>query len=227
MKRELDRKMDPVNKGPVDPEAVKKKMWVDYQYAHKDRENEVLDAVHKLVALTRDPSVDLHRTMQAAADVIRERLWVREVTIGLRDSTDGMYRYEVQAGFAESAWAALKKLEYSYEQFSDPTLYKAKQISRFTKLFLQEDNPFAPGEEVTYDWTIIPYMERRSLDDTLSADYLDVNIYGPKEELLGWIEISGTIAGKLPDPFTIKSVELIASIIGTAIMGKRALSKTC
>ncbi|MGQ9586872.1 MAG: hypothetical protein ACUVT7_00615 [Thermoplasmata archaeon] len=217
--------MDPVNKGPVDPEAVKKKMWLDYQYAHRDRENEVLDALHKLVALTRDPSVDLHRTMQAAADTIREKLWIREVTIGLMDPSEGMYRYEVQAGFTDSAWEALRQLKYSYEQFVDPELYKAKQISKYTRLFLQEDNPFAPGEEVTYDWTVIPCMERRSLDDTLLADYLDINIYGPNEELLGWIEISGTIAGKLPDPFTIKTVELIASIIGTAIMCKRVLPR--
>lgn len=208
--------------GSIDPEAVKRKIWVDYQYAHKDRENEVIDAIHKLIVLTRDPSVDLRRIMQAAADTIREKLWIREVTIGLKGQSDGKFRYEVMSGLKNTTWAALKELKYSFEDFSNPDIYKAKHISRYTKLFLQEDNPYAPGEEATFDRTIIPDLERKALDATLSADYLDINIFGSKEDLIGWIEISGKIDGKLPDAFTIKCVELIASVLSAAIICKRS-----
>jgi hypothetical protein len=64
---------------------------------------------------------------------------------------------------------------------------------------------------------------RRAPDDSLEADYLTVQIPGNKGEVLGWIETSGTITGKLPDVATIKWIEMIADVLGAAIMKRRYL----
>jgi hypothetical protein len=56
----------------------------------------------------------------------------------------------------------------------------------------------------------------------LEADYIDTWIQGVNGRLLGWIEISGTRTGKLPDILTIKLIEVIASIIGVALVQRGA-----
>jgi hypothetical protein len=58
---------------------------------------------------------------------------------------------------------------------------------------------------------------RKSLDDTIEGDYIDVLILGKGEELLGWIEISGMQNGKFPDAQTLKCIELLATVIGVAL----------
>ena len=60
-------------------------------------------------------------------------------------------------------------------------------------------------------------MARRALDDSIEGDYLDINILGSDDELLGWIEISGTVTGKLPDIATIRTIEGMASVLALAI----------
>jgi hypothetical protein len=58
----------------------------------------------------------------------------------------------------------------------------------------------------------------RSTDsDSLEGDYIDVKILGVNDDLLGWIEISGTRTMKLPDATTLRWVEAIGSIIAAAI----------
>jgi hypothetical protein len=199
------------------PEAVKRRLWVDYQYAHKERFNVMLDDMQKFVSSLRDSSTDVKKLLQKAADTIHERLRIRDVTIGLRSSSDGLYRYEVMAGLKGETWAAHKELAYTKDQFYDPVTYKPKQISKYTRLFLSEDNPYANGEERTYDRPVMLQSKRRALDDSIEGDYLDIDILGVNDDHLGWIEISGTLTNKLPDVTTIKYIELMACTIGVAL----------
>lgn len=65
-------------------------------------------------------------------------------------------------------------------------------------------------------------MRRLSPSDSLEADYIDIWIQGVNGKLLGWIEISGTRTAKLPDVLTIRQIEIIASIIGAALVQRGA-----
>ncbi len=199
------------------PEIIKKRMWLAYQYACSNPTNERTDCVHALITKLADPDIDMHMFLQEAADTIKAKLAIKEITIGLRAPSDGRYRYEVMSGLSDSEWEAHKGLSYDHEDFYSQDVYKSMQISRYTRLLLAEDNPYANGEEATYERDLMLQSKRKSLDDAIEGDYLDICIFGKGDDLLGWIEISGMENGRFPDTETIKCLELLASVIGVAL----------
>jgi len=201
----------------LNPEIIKKRMWLAYQYACSNPANERTDCVHALITKLADPDFDKHMFLQEAADTINAKLAIKEITIGLRSPSDGLYRYEVMSGLSDSEWEAHKGLSYKREDFYSQDVYKFMQISKYTRLLLAEDNPYANGEEATYERELMLQSKRKSLDDTIEGDYLDICIFGKGDDLIGWIEISGMENGRFPDTETIKCLELLASVIGVAL----------
>ncbi|MCJ2532997.1 MAG: hypothetical protein LN411_03620 [Candidatus Thermoplasmatota archaeon] len=201
----------------IDPELIKKRMSLSYQYDRANPANERLDCVQSLISALADQQLSMPEFLQSAADVIRDKFWVKEVTMGLRSRSDGLYRYEVMSGLSDTSWKAHRQLAYTLEQFEDPELYTSAQISNLTRLFLAEDNPYGKDEESTFDRELMLQSSRKSLDETIEGDYIDVKILGKGGTILGWIEISGTTDGKFPDVHTIKCLELLASVLGIAL----------
>jgi len=203
--------------GPVRPELIKKRMWLAYQYACSNPSNERTDCIHAMINNLADPNLDMKNFLQEVADAINNKLGIKETTIGLKDGSDGLYRYVVMSGLTESEWEAHKILAYKYEDFYSQNVYKFMQISRYTHLSLADDNPYAEGEDATYEKDLMLHSKRKGLEDTIEGDYLDVMIYGKGDDLLGWIEISGMKNGHFPDVETVKCLELLASVIGIAL----------
>jgi len=201
----------------VNKEIIKKRLWLAYQYACSNPANERMDIVHGLIVKLADPSIDMHGFLQEVAETMHNKLGIKEVTIGLRSPSDGMYRYEVMAGLTDTEWGAHKTLSYKLEDFYSQDVYKSMQISRYTRLLLAEDNPYASGEESTYERDVMLQSKRKSLDDTIEGDYFDILILGRGDDLLGWIEFSGMANGRFPDTETIKCLELLASVMGVAL----------
>jgi hypothetical protein len=204
----------------VDHEKIKWKMKLDYSHASADRTHKSLDAVQSLVALLSKPNVSLHDYLQKAADMIAKLYRLRSVTIGLRGS-DGLYRYEVMSGLREEAWAFQRSLAYQEKDFQDSDVYKGDMVSKVTKLYLAEDSPFPEAEKQAYNRPFVLGLKRRSMEDWIEGDYLNVHIRSSEGALIGWIEIVGTVDGKLPDVTTIKWLETMGSVIGTRIEMKR------
>ena len=201
----------------LNPEIIKKRMWLAYQYACSNPANERTDCVHALITKLADPDIDMHMFLQEVADTINAKQAIKEITIGLRSPSDGLYRYEVMSGLSDSEWDAHKRLSYKHEDFYSEDVYKFMQISKYTRLLLAEDNPYANGEDDTYERDLMLQSKRKSLDDTIEGDYLDISIFGKGDDLLGWIEISGMENARFPDTETIKCLELLASVIGVAL----------
>ena len=201
----------------IDPELIKKRMNLSYQYDSANPANERLDCVQSLISALADQQLSMSEFLQSAADVIRDKFWVKEVTMGLRSRSDGLYRYEVMSGLSDASWEAHRQLAYTLKQFEDPELYTSAQISNLTRLFLAEDNPYGKDEESTFNRELMLQSSRKSLDETIEGDYIDVKILGKGGAILGWIEISGTTDGKFPDVHTIKCLELLASVLGIAL----------
>lgn len=206
----------------VNPDLIKKRMRLAYQYACGNPANERMDCVHNLITKLADADIDMHVYLQEVADTVCERLGIQEITIGLRSPSDGLFRYEVMSGLTETEWAAHKPLSYKHEDFFDSPVYKYMQISRFTHLFVAEDHPYANGEEATVEMDVMLQSKRKSLEDAIEGDYLDILIFGEGDDLLGWIEISGTKNGLFPDVETIKCLELLATVIGVALTQHRS-----
>ena len=158
--------------------------------------------------------------IQEAANYIHRQFRLRWVMIGLRNPVDGVCRYEVESGMRPETWEWQKKRTYKKEDFAlaKAGWYNAGEISRFTRVYLEEDNVLA--EEDVAQIVNRPFMmkaTRKTQEDTLEADFIDTLIITPDNELLGWIEYSGTIASKFPDPMVIRWIEFIAAILAAAI----------
>jgi hypothetical protein len=204
--------LKPLPKG--DSEEIVRRMKFAYSYGRKTQLEKNIEAMDILLIKMRKQRMTLQTLLNEASDFIYRQLRIREVSIGLRSPKDAKYRYEAQAGMRENVWKAHLKIAYDFEDMSYPERWRGRAISKYTSLFLAEDVPYANGEGDTYDHQIMLKSERKSAEDSREGDYLDTHIIGTNDELLGWIEISGTWNGKLPDTETIKCIEHIAHVLG-------------
>jgi hypothetical protein len=210
-----------VQKGDIRQDEVERKLKLEYLYGERDRNRKLLDELHTLVSHIYDRKTNTKALLQEAADMIHKQLLIREVTIGIRSNSDGKYRYEVMAGLRPDAWKAHEGIVYAHEEFHDQSIFGGRWISKHTKVFLAEDEPFLEGEEDTFNRPILLKAHRRSVDDCIEGDYLDVDITANDGNMLGWIEISGTREGKFPDSTCIRWLELIASILAITLQRDR------
>ncbi len=188
----------------VTEDEILRRYKFEFVRGQVDRSARTLDAIEKILLHLRKPGLERRELLQEAADLVSKHLRIREVTIGLRNPIDGLYSYEVMTGLSEESWAAHKQLTFTNEQFFDDSTYKGRQLTKHTKLFLAESNPYAPGEEGTYSRPLMLKSTRRTVDDSVEGDYVDTIISGADDKPIGWIECSGTNAWKLPDAMTIR-----------------------
>jgi hypothetical protein len=206
----------PSEKGPVNPDEVSRRLRLDYMYSRKDQTHKSLDVVQALLGQLTGATAELDRFLNEVAETVRKKFWIREVTIALLDRTDMKFRYRYQSGLRAENWSEHQKLAYRADEYRSST-YKAREISKRTLLYLAEDNPYAEGEEFTVNRPVMLEARRLSAEDSIEGDYLDVSILGKNNEIVGWIEFSGTASGKIPDATTIKWIELMASMAGVAL----------
>lgn len=207
-------------KGSVSPEAVANRIRIEYQHGSLKPEIKVLESLQKIISDCQSPHLSMNAFLNAVAQYIYRQLNIHSLSIGIRSDSDGKFHYVAFAGLRKQAEDTLKNCVYSREDFLDPKKYPSFSISKYTKLFLAENNPYAPGEEESYNRPLMLTQSRSSFDDTIEGDYLDIMIVNNKQEITGWIEISGTKQGKLPDATTIYWLELVGSLIGMILAVK-------
>jgi hypothetical protein len=156
--------------------------------------------------------------LDEAAEFIRRQFEIEDVSIGLLDPRDGLYRYKAMTGLRADVAEAHKKIAYKKEQFFEDSEFHGVPISKYSRIYLQEDNTLTEEETSMYGHPGLLRVERRDATASLEGDYIDTGIYDSDDELVGWIEISGTRSRMLPDATTIRWVEVIASMIATALM---------
>ncbi len=204
-----------------DHEDIKRKMRFDYSYSLKDDTMKALSALDPILSKCREREFDLRSALEEVANLISRQFRIREVCIGLRSPADGMFRYEIFVGFREDAIKRHKELAYTREEFGNSTKYPGTPISRYTRVYLAEDSPYKEDETNSYNRPVLlGSMKRATPEDSIEGDYIDIIIPGPGDEMLGWIEMSGTTGGKLLDVTTIKWIELIACVLGTVMCSR-------
>lgn len=201
----------------VDHRDIPHRLKFEYSHTLKDQTQKALESVQDLLEHFTRPVMDIKDLMQQVADNLRKQFGIDNVAIGLKGHQDGKYRYVVLSGLREEAAQTHLSLAYTIDEFYKDGDYNGTFISKYSKIFLAEDNEYRDIEKVAYNRPLLLGLKRRSLTDALEADYVDSFILGQDEELLGWIEISGTRTGKLPDAITIRWAETAAAIIGAAL----------
>jgi len=205
----------------VSAKDVAMKVKIDYSRGIRDQTTRNVEALCGLCWKFGQPTFDLEAFMKETAELISKNFGIESVTVGIRDPADHLYRYQVVVGLDNEVAEGFKKLTYTREQLLEPSTYPSYEVSSHTRLFLAEDHPYADGEEFTYRRPGLIGMKRRTLTDSLEADYLDFFFYDSNGEILGFVETSGTRARKLPDAATIRWIELYVAILGEALQRKR------
>lgn len=203
----------------VDRDSVKRKLKFDYLKVRNQPDSRAVEGMAELVSCMFNPQMPIHDIIQKAANIIQRQYRLRWVMIGLRDPIDGKYRYEVHTGMRPEAWGNQRAKVYTAADFDlvVPGKYVASEISRLTRVYLEEDNPLGSDALGTVNRPVLLGSRRKSDDDALEADFIDTLIVGPGNDLMGWIEYSGTVTGKYPDPMTIRHIELYSSILAAAL----------
>jgi hypothetical protein len=201
----------------VDPETVKRKLRFDYLKARNDPTSRSLDGFTSLLQHFQKPHLALHEMAQDAVTYIQKQFRLRWVIMGFRGS-DGMYRYDVMSGMRDEAWARQRTKVYTLADFTPAVArYNYGVISKLSRVYLEEQNPLYKEDEQTVNRPALLKSKRDSDETCLEADFIDTLILGYKDDLLGWIDFSGTLGAEFPDPSTIRTVEVISTIIGAAI----------
>jgi len=201
----------------VDVESVKRRMRFDYLGARSDPTSRVLDGYASILAHFQKQPLIVRDMAQDTANWIHRQFRLRWCMIGLR-GPDGSYRYEVEAGMRPEAWAKQKTKIYKHTDFAPSAQnYIAGEISKLSRVYLEEENQLSGQDEGVVNRPALLRARRKADDETLEADFIDTLILGHRDELLGWIEYSGTLTGKFPDPMTIRFIEGISTILAAAI----------
>ena len=200
-------------------EEVARRFRMTYEH-ERDPNMKTLEGVLELLAFIRTPELKTHDLVQRAAELMHQHFRLRWVALGVKGS-DGYFRYEAMVGFRADVAEKRRNQSFRRSDFLEDGRYKGWAISDQTKLYLEEDQPYSEDAEATFNRPMLMKSRRRAPDDSLEGDYVDVHIYGIGNDLLGWIESSGTITGKLPDVPMIRWMETIASVIGAGLVRKK------
>lgn len=200
----------------VSPMQVAQKMTIEYSRGVRDHTTKSLVAICGLCWKLEEPHIDIDGFAFECANLITKLFGIESVAVGVRDASDGLYRYNAVVGLEKEVADGIRRLSYTREELLNSADYPCHDISTHTKLFLSEEHPYAKGEEFTYRRPGLIGMKRRALDDSLEADYMDFFFNGPDGDILGFIEISGTRLRKFPDATAIRWIELVAGILGLA-----------
>jgi len=194
-----------------------KKLKSDYNLIGRDKESKILTGLAAILSLNQERRGTLRSVLEEAGKLIYRYSEVKEVSIGIKNPADGRFRYEVMIGFRKDVEEAHKKTSYSYEEFFDKERYQGEKISKYSEVFLAENQPYADRELLTYNRPVLIGRERKIADQYIEGDYIDVVMYGRNDEAVGWIELSATRTGKMPSAESIRWVELIASVLGIIV----------
>lgn len=202
----------------IDHRTIPDKIKFDYSHGIRDPTQKALEGLQSLLSHFQDSHMDIDKFLNEAAEFIWRQLGIDNIAIGLRDPKDGLYRYRAMVGFRDDAMEAHKRIAYKKEQFFEDGEFHGVKISKYSRIYLAEDNVLTEAERSAYNRPGLLTIKRKDPTDSLEGDYVDTGIYGSGDELVGWIEISGTRTMKLPDVTTIRWVEAIASIIAAALI---------
>lgn len=185
-----------------------------YSPVPENEDERIMVAIIELLDKTQGQFDSTTSFLDLVAKMIHRRFEFTRVSIGLKDRSDGMFRYKVVIGFTGSAEQAHKKRVYSLNDMMDDIKFPALKLGRHTE-FLMESQ--ANGERELCNRPSELGKDRSSFDQLKEGELFDVFMYGDKHELIGWLELSGTKKDMLPTRKTIKWIELIAKIVSRVV----------
>ena len=193
------------------------KMLLRMYSSGTDTDNEeLLDGIRDYMDKVKGPNETIETMMHEAAVFVEAFTQFKEVSIAVK-GTDGLYHYVATVGFNKEAEATRKKFAMTLKEARDISIYRPVRICRASEFYLSEKKPWRPGNEVMFNRPNLLGMPRQRPDDMIEGDYVEVQIIGKDRELLGWIDASGTMNGRLPKRDIIIQMEFFASCLSLVL----------
>jgi len=183
-----------------------------YSSDHPAPFEDFLKKILKLINDSKAQGIDNESVLMDALDTIQSFTKFKGCTLGLKDP-DGLYRFKAMVGFRDEAMAARREIAFTNEDMKDIFSYRPINICRFSQLHISERKPYKPGMENTYNNPEMLDSPRTHPDDMIEGDYVEIVIRGKAQEIIGWLELSGTSDGKLPSRETVLQMEFFSSCL--------------
>lgn len=199
--------------GTIDKEAFQQ--FLESRFSYESLQTEDVKLICGIIDL-----ISKHQKNSVAAFLLDCAVMIgklfdfKEVSIGLKDKADGLYKYGVIIGALPASQEALKKIAYTYDDMISETKYPGFKIGKFSKYFITEGGE---AEQKTFNRPGLLNKPRQTLDAFMEGDYIDTFMYGGGDELIGWIEVASPKDGKIPDGNKFLRLELLASIISRIV----------
>jgi len=187
-----------------------------YSSGSETDDEEFLGGMRDFLERIKAPNETLEAVLHEAAIYIEAFSQFKEVAIGVRGSDD-LYRYSALVGFTRDAEAARRKMTFTSRDMNDLSIGRPIRICRVSQYYLSERKPFQQGQENTYNRPNLLGIPRQRADEMVEGDFIEISLVGKNKEIIGWIEISGTMIGKLPKRMVILQMEFFASCLSLVL----------
>ncbi|MDH4122467.1 MAG: hypothetical protein OEV21_00030 [Thermoplasmata archaeon] len=188
-----------------------------YQHVPTDTKERILSDISKFQESIAFEAPHLDKILDELARLIYRNFEFKEVCIGLIDLNDKSLRYRIFIGLHEEAKKNLRMCKYTQTEFLDEKKHPGIWISKLTKFFISGEAEYEQWERSCFNRPLILIGKRDLMDADIEGDYIDVHIFGKDKRLLGWIELSNTRTGKIPEPETIRWIEILAGTMSPII----------
>mgnify|MGYP000201797680 CR=1 FL=1 len=189
-----------------------------YSKIPQDDEERIMDRIQKFFLKDIGSRQPIQSILKEAGILISRTFGFTEISIGLRDPKDGLYKYESFVGLRSETEQAYKKLAYTYNDMMDTSKFPRISISEYCDFFLGEFRPYQNGEEHTYGRpSLLGTCERKSPDNMIEGDYICTYMYGHEKLLIGWFEFARTRNENMPSRKELKWLEFFTIVLGKMI----------
>lgn len=200
--------------------AATEKFLKDYYSPVQRNNNEkVSGAIASLMEAINDRRKATQWIFEETVRVIHRSFEFQSLSIALRDH-DRNFKYVTTTGISEEAKKVLFSLRYSESELFDESVFPHTSISDITKFFMSENEPYQPGEEITFFRPVMLSKRRESPDEMLPGDYIDFVFRNRSNEIMGFIEVGETRTNRLPERSTIIWLELLATLLGAVLCNR-------
>jgi hypothetical protein len=202
--------------GKTKDEGQEKFLMRMYSSGSETDEEEFLGGTRAFFERIKGHGETLESTLHEAAVYIEAFSQFGEVAIGVRGQ-DGMYRYSALVGFNREADAARRGIAFTSRDMKDLTMGRPIRICRISQFYLSEKKPYQPGQENTFNRPNLVGAPRQRPDEMVDGDFVEIPLIGKNKEIIGWIEVSGTMMGKLPKRAVMIQIEFFASCLSLVL----------
>ena len=205
-----------------DPIDRKYRTYIENLYSPipKDEFEKIIDNILTLIEMGHDRKQSLNSILNFAAKTIFKLFDFHEIGIGLKNRSDGTYRYEVVFGFRKEIEENFRRLKYSYEDMISNERFPFIKTGRLSELDPVEGLPEWEAELFNRPYQL--EVQRKTPDEFHEGDYFDIWMFAHNKELIGWFELASPVNDKLPSRSNVRWIELIAAICSSIVTQKWA-----